>query len=115
MPDTDRAGISRERMSSIDSTRRETDVPRARAYAFALATTCRSTLSVSFCIRIILPSSYVSTPVYPLAMSEKHRIVDLSERVMEGEPWHAGNIAVLLADVTAEEAAARPISGAHSI
>jgi uncharacterized damage-inducible protein DinB len=48
-------------------------------------------------------------------MSEKHRIVDLSSRVMEGDPWHAGNIAALLADVTAEEAAARPIAGAHSI
>ena len=48
-------------------------------------------------------------------MSEKHRIIDLSSRVMEGDPWHAGNIAALLADVTAEEAAARPIPGAHSI
>ena len=48
-------------------------------------------------------------------MSEKQRIVDLSSRVMEGEPWHAGNIATLLADVTAQEAAARPIPGAHSI
>ena len=48
-------------------------------------------------------------------MSEKHRIVDLSSRVMEGDPRHAANIAALLADVTAEEAAARPIPGAHSI
>ena len=48
-------------------------------------------------------------------MSEKRRIVDLSSRVMEGDPWHAGNMATLLADVTAEEAAARPIPGAHSI
>jgi len=48
-------------------------------------------------------------------MSEKDRIVDLSSRVMEGDPWHAGNIASLLADVTAAEAAARPIAGAHSI
>ena len=48
-------------------------------------------------------------------MSEKRRIVDLSSRVMEGDPWHAGNIAALLADVTAVEAAARPIPGAHSI
>ena len=48
-------------------------------------------------------------------MSEKHRIVDLSSRVMDGDPWHAGSIAALLADVTAVEAAARPIPGAHSI
>ena len=48
-------------------------------------------------------------------MSEKRRIVDLSSRVMEGDPWHAGNIASLLSDVTAVEAAARPIPGAHSI
>ncbi|HUR21773.1 MAG TPA: DinB family protein, partial [Vicinamibacterales bacterium] len=48
-------------------------------------------------------------------MSEQRRIVDLSSRVMDGDPWHAGNIASLLADVTAAEAAARPIPGAHSI
>ena len=48
-------------------------------------------------------------------MSEKHRIVDLSSRVMDGDPWHAGSIAALLSDVTAVEAAARPIPGAHSI
>ena len=48
-------------------------------------------------------------------MSEKRRIVDLSSRVMEGDPWHAGSIAALLADVTAAEASARPIPGAHSI
>jgi|SRR5688572_28267472 len=48
-------------------------------------------------------------------MSEKDRIIDLSSRVMDGDPWHAGNIASLLSDVTAAEAAARPIPGAHSI
>lgn len=48
-------------------------------------------------------------------MAEKDRIIDLSSRVMEGNPWHAGNIAGLLSDVTAEEAAARPVPGAHSI
>ena len=48
-------------------------------------------------------------------MTEKDRIVDLSSRVMEGDPWHAGNIVSLLEDVTAAEAAARPIPGAHSI
>lgn len=48
-------------------------------------------------------------------MSEKDRIVDLSWRVMNGDPWHAGSIASLLEDVTALEAAARPIPGAHSI
>jgi len=48
-------------------------------------------------------------------MSEKHRIIDLSSRVMDGDPWHAGSIAALLTDVTAAEAAARPIPGAHSI
>ena len=43
-------------------------------------------------------------------MAEKDRIIDLSSRVMEGDPWHAGNIAALLADVMAEEAAARQIA-----
>ena len=37
---------------NIDSTSRDTDVPRTRAYRLAPSTTARSTLSVSFCIRI---------------------------------------------------------------
>ena len=48
-------------------------------------------------------------------MSEKDRIVDLSSRVMQGHPWHAGSVAELLADITAEEAASRPVPAAHSI
>jgi len=48
-------------------------------------------------------------------MSEKRRIVDLSSRVMTGHPWHADSIAALLADVTAEEAASRPVAAAHSV
>ena len=36
-------------------------------------------------------------------------------RVMHGYPWHAGNIADLLADITVAEARARPVAGVHSI
>jgi uncharacterized damage-inducible protein DinB len=48
-------------------------------------------------------------------MTEADRIVDLSRRVITGEPWHAGSLADLLADVTATDAAAHPVPGAHSI
>lgn len=48
-------------------------------------------------------------------MQESERIADLSRRVMAGDPWHAGNVADLLADVSAREAAARPVPGVHSI
>lgn len=40
---------------------------------------------------------------------------DLSARVLTGDPWHAGSIKDLLADVTVTDAKARPIPGAHSI
>lgn len=48
-------------------------------------------------------------------MNELHRVAALNARVMTGDPWHAGNIAALLADVSAASAAAHPVPGAHSI
>lgn len=48
-------------------------------------------------------------------MSETRRMVDLSARVLNGDPWHAGNIMDLLADVTVAEATAKPFAGVHSI
>lgn len=36
-------------------------------------------------------------------------------RVIEGDPWHASNVMHVLADVTAAEAAARPVPGMHNI
>lgn len=46
--------------------------------------------------------------------SESARLVDLSSRVMTGDPWHAGNVEDLLADVTVREAIARPLPGRAS-
>ena len=48
-------------------------------------------------------------------MTEIERIKDQLRRSVEGEAWHGPSLHELLADVTAEEAAARPIAGAHSI
>jgi uncharacterized damage-inducible protein DinB len=45
-------------------------------------------------------------------------IEDIAEslrRSLSGDPWHGPSIATLLADVTPEDAAARPVAGAHSI
>lgn len=48
-------------------------------------------------------------------MGEIQRMTDLSARVLTGDPWHAGSIKDLLADVTATDAVAKPVAGAHSI
>src|SRR5262245_2967658 len=48
-------------------------------------------------------------------MSESARIADLLDRVVGGDPWHAGNVRVLLDGLTADEAARFPIPGGHSI
>lgn len=48
-------------------------------------------------------------------MSEVKRIVDQLRRAYEGPAWHGDSIKELLADVTAERAAARPLAGTHSI
>jgi uncharacterized damage-inducible protein DinB len=48
-------------------------------------------------------------------MSEPARLVDLLDRVLSGDPWHAGSVQLLLETVTAEDAVRTPVAGAHSI
>jgi uncharacterized damage-inducible protein DinB len=48
-------------------------------------------------------------------MSETRRIKSQVRRAFEGEAWHGPSVKELLSTVTAEQAAARPIAGAHSI
>jgi uncharacterized damage-inducible protein DinB len=48
-------------------------------------------------------------------MSEVDRIRDQFRRAFEGEAWHGPAVLPLLEGVTAEQAAAHPIAGAHSI
>jgi hypothetical protein len=46
---------------------------------------------------------------------EKRVIAAVLDRSVAGDPWHGPLLAAVLADVTADEAARRPIAGAHSI
>ena len=48
-------------------------------------------------------------------MSELDRIRDQFRRAFEGEAWHGPSVLALLDGVTAQQAAAHPIPGAHSI
>jgi uncharacterized damage-inducible protein DinB len=48
-------------------------------------------------------------------MSEVDRIRNQFERAFDGEAWHGPSVLSLLNGVTAEQAAAHPIPGAHSI
>jgi len=48
-------------------------------------------------------------------MSEVDRIRDQFRRAFDGEAWHGPSVMKLLEGVTAEQAAAHPIPGAHSI
>jgi uncharacterized damage-inducible protein DinB len=48
-------------------------------------------------------------------MSEKKRLNDQLKRALEGKAWHGPSVSEVLAGVTAEQAAAHPIAGAHSI
>jgi len=47
--------------------------------------------------------------------SEVARIRGELQRAFEGEAWHGPAVLELLRDITAQQAAARPIAGAHSI
>jgi hypothetical protein len=48
-------------------------------------------------------------------MGEINRIVDQMDRAMNGEAWHGPHLEELLKDVSAQQAAAYPVAGAHSI
>jgi len=48
-------------------------------------------------------------------MSEIKRIKDQLKRAFDGEAWHGPSVSEVLAGVTAEQAAAHPVTGAHSI
>ena len=48
-------------------------------------------------------------------MTEIERISDQLKRAFEGGAWHGPSVKEVLEGVTAEKAAARPVSGAHSI
>lgn len=48
-------------------------------------------------------------------MTEPERIADQIERAHAGDPWHGESVARVLADVTAAESVARPLSNAHTI
>ena len=48
-------------------------------------------------------------------MSEVDRIRDQFRRAFDGEAWHGPSVMALLNGITAEQAAAHPIPGAHSI
>ncbi|HXG67415.1 MAG TPA: DinB family protein [Blastocatellia bacterium] len=48
-------------------------------------------------------------------MSEVRRIRSQLRRAFEGEAWHGPSVKELLAGVTAAQAAAKPLPGAHSI
>ncbi|HXH11589.1 MAG TPA: DinB family protein [Alphaproteobacteria bacterium] len=48
-------------------------------------------------------------------MSEVQRIAEELRQAFEGPAWHGPAVRTLLADVSAERAAARPLANAHSI
>jgi len=48
-------------------------------------------------------------------MTEIERILDQLKRAYEGNAWHGPSVREVLAGVTAEQGAARPLANAHSI
>ena len=48
-------------------------------------------------------------------MSESSHVWDMLQRAYAGNAWHGPGLRCLLGEVTADQAAARPVRGAHSI
>ena len=55
------------------------------------------------------------TPQEQLSTTEVDRIRDQFRRAFNGEAWHGPSVLALLEGVSAQQAAAHPIPGAHSI
>ena len=55
------------------------------------------------------------TPQEQRSIAEVDRIRDQFRRAFDGEAWHGPSVLALLKGVTAQQAAAHPIPGAHSI
>lgn len=55
------------------------------------------------------------TPQEQVSTTEIDRIRDQYRRAFDGEAWHGPSVLSILNGVTAEQAAAHPIPGAHSI
>jgi uncharacterized damage-inducible protein DinB len=55
------------------------------------------------------------TPQEQLSTTEVDRIRDQFRRSFDGEAWHGPSVLQLLSGITAQQAAAHPIPGAHSI
>ena len=55
------------------------------------------------------------TPQEQLSTTEVDRIRDQFRRSFDGEAWHGPSVLQLLNGITAQQAAANPIPGAHSI
>ena len=55
------------------------------------------------------------TPQEQLSTTERERIRDQFRRAFDGEAWHGPSVLQLLNGITAQQAAAHPIPGAHSI
>jgi uncharacterized damage-inducible protein DinB len=55
------------------------------------------------------------TPQEQRSITEVDRIADQFRRAFDGEAWHGPSVLALLDGVTAQQAAAHPIPGAHSI
>jgi uncharacterized damage-inducible protein DinB len=50
-----------------------------------------------------------------MALNEIARIVDQLEREHAGDPWHGSPLSQILDGITWEQAASKPLAGAHSI
>jgi uncharacterized damage-inducible protein DinB len=48
-------------------------------------------------------------------MNEVERITDQYRRAFEGEAWHGPSVLAIVDGITAQQAAAHPVPGAHSI
>jgi len=57
----------------------------------------------------------MSSEATPIHTAEAENIADQLERAFEGDAWHGSSISEILADVSAERAAARPLPETHSI
>jgi uncharacterized damage-inducible protein DinB len=48
-------------------------------------------------------------------MTDRERLLEMLDRVHDGDAWHGPSVMSVVRDLTTEQAAARPVPGAHTI
>ena len=109
-----RSNIIREEAHRFYGARGYSDAKRQVVFARRLVRTVPAG-GAKGCPATVPATIPANAPAGKAPMAECARIADLLRRALDGDPWYGRPLLALIANLSAEEAARRPLAGAHSI